>query len=109
MVSRVAEDGDIRAAWKEYLYQRVPAALESQVRNFMKASYAEGRNEDDEDAGSRACKLPAVTCRLSAEGVANMLQQSASRLSGRSDVDRSNADPGGTLKKLHEATSAAVR
>ena len=40
------ESGSIRKAWKEYTRQALPHAF-TQVRNFMLASIAEGRNFDE--------------------------------------------------------------
>jgi len=62
--------GDVRAAWKEYLRRTLPHAF-TQVRNFMLASIAEGRNfEDEEDSFKRG---EALRCDLTVSDVNQVL------------------------------------
>ena len=55
------DGGEIRAAWKEYIRQTFPHAF-TQVRNFMLASIAEGRNFEDEEENMK--RGDAVRCDL---------------------------------------------
>ena len=62
--------GDIRAAWKEYLRGTLPHAY-TQIRNFMLASIAEGRNfEDEENSFQRG---EAVRCQLTRSDLEQVL------------------------------------
>ena len=65
----------MRDAWKEYLYDRVPSAFATQVRNFIKTAFAEnhGREEDDAE-GTRRAKMEAVQCPLRPQDLNNILQ-----------------------------------
>ena len=56
LASFTAEDGgnvarDLRAAWKGYHRTRIPAAAETQIKNFMRIVCAQGRafREDDDE------------------------------------------------------------
>ena len=61
---------DVRAAWKEYLHRILPHAY-TQIRNFMLASIAEGRNfEDEEDSFKRG---EAVRCDLTKTDLEHIL------------------------------------
>ena len=80
--------GDVRAAWKEYLRGTLPHAY-TQIRNFMLASIAEGRNfEDEENSFQRG---EAVRCPLT-----------------RSDLEQVLAFhlPGSNTSSAQEGTSA---
>ena len=80
--------GDVRAAWKEYLRGTLPHAY-TQIRNFMLASIAEGRNfEDEENSFQRG---EAVRCQLT-----------------RSDLEQVLAFhwPGSNTSSAQEGTSA---
>ena len=78
--------GNIRSAWKEYHRSRLPPAFQIQVKNFMKAVFAEGRagNEDDED--NRNKKMGVVTCPLTTDEIDKVLAKAAEKC--QKEVDK---------------------
>ena len=64
------EIGDIRAAWKDYTRRTLPHAF-TQIRNFMLASIAEGRNFEEEEESMK--RGGALRCSLSLADVEKAL------------------------------------
>ena len=88
------ENKNIRQAWKDYLH-RVPETAARQIRNFLLATLAEGRNHEDEDAETKI-KGESVSCDLNAQEVQQILANRVARLnegkSGKSDLGGQRLD-----------------
>ena len=83
LASFTARDGgnearDMRAAWKEYHRTRIPAAAETQIKNFMRIVSAQGRVFREDDEESRP-KMDVVTVQLSSQSIASILQQATTQ------------------------------
>ena len=69
-----------RTAWKDYL-TRIPPTSEKQIKNFILACMAEGRNYDDDETGNSTNKMDGVTCDIDVTEVHKMLASSVEELS----------------------------
>jgi len=104
------EESTMRHAWKDYL-TRVPPASARQIRNFMLAVMAEGRNQDrDDTAADGEAKMAPLTCKLDVDDVDELLQRHSSTTQHLSE-DYAGADDTQRMlnRKLEEATQAASR
>ena len=69
---------DMRAKWKEYHRTRIPAAAETQIKNFMRIVCAQGRAFREDDGESRP-KMDVVTVQLSSQSIASVLEQATTQ------------------------------
>ena len=100
----------MRAAWKDYL-QRVQPTSARQVRNFMLACLAEGRNPDRDDTErDAAANMPAIRCKLTAADVSSILEISSAAPAPQSKGgERDDEICRVVNRKLSEAVRAAAR
>ena len=94
-----------RHNWKTYLSNVLPTS-ERQIRNFMLATLAEGRQFDDDEANEGRGRMPGVTCSITPEDVQKMLDDSVQKkslLSEETTEDAANLQN----RRLHNATEAS--
>ena len=104
----IGENGDLRAAWKEYNKTTLPHAFR-QIRNFMLASIAEGRNFEDEEESMK--RGDAVRCDLSLADIDKALKQHSVRPSNL-NADEGEVcadDENGTGSRVWKSTHLALQ
>jgi hypothetical protein len=100
--------GDIRAAWKDYLRRTLPHAF-TQIRNFMLACVAEGRNFEDEDESLK--RGEALRCNLT---LCDLKQALSFNLPGSDsstahEGTSASHDPSGATQRVWKSAKLAVQ
>ena len=99
------ETRNIRHAWKDYL-TRVPETAARQIKNFLLATLAEGRNDQQDEEAGAGTKLESVTCHLEACDIDQILSRRTARLTQKTTVTQEDASP--SFQRLDKATSVAA-
>jgi hypothetical protein len=100
--------GDIRAAWKDYLRRTLPHAF-TQIRNFMLACVAEGRNFEDEEESLK--RGEALRCNLT---LCDLKQALSFNLPGSDpstahEGTSASHDPSGATQRVWKSAKLAVQ
>jgi hypothetical protein len=94
----------MRSSWRDYLTQ-VPETSARQIKNFLLASLAEGRNDAADEAGVGGARLDSVACEIDVQDVRQILAKKTKSLTAEM---KETAQPDVNHARLDKATSIAA-
>lgn len=95
----------MRSSWRDYLTQ-VPETSARQIKNFLLASLAEGRNDAADEAGGGGARLDSVACKIDVQDVRQILAKKKTK--SLTAEMKETAQPDVNHARIDKATSIAA-